>query len=135
MTRRALLWRRVQETPLEMTVAWVGIFVGLFRTITDLDSLSSFTMLFWFTLMAGGVLYLTGRLRVRETLALLNVQSAGLALLIGGYAFLLLRSSGGLADDPLEFLFYVFRYFAIAAGLGVRLWVTRKAVKGGLEVA
>jgi hypothetical protein len=126
-TRR--LWLRIQEEPLELSVAFITVVACIFTLTERYDNASMFALLYYLALLPGGLAAIAGRLR--DNLA---VESAGLALLIGGYAFATLRSLGHAPDVVTAFA-VIIDGGALTVGFVIRLIVVRKAARARLMAA
>ena len=131
MKRRPLVtvWLRMQETPLELAIAGLAVAASILGLITEWDTLPALYVCVYLALGVGGLLIVAGRIR-----EWLHTESAGLALMLGTFAFLTVRALGQ-SHGVEQIGSVLLNYGALAAGFGVRLYVVRKAVRARVVAA
>jgi hypothetical protein len=123
------LWRRLQETPLELAIAALAVVAAALTLTTRREQLTGWLIAVAITLALGGAVVIYGRVTDH-----LNAESAGLALLIGSFLFLTLQQLPS-AQSPADAAGIVANYGALVIGYAVRLYVIRKAVRTRMLVA
>lgn len=116
-------WLRMQETPLELAIAGLAFAAAILGLVTEWATLPFLYAALYVGLGVGGLVIMVGRLRDS-----LHVESAGLALLIGAFAFIALRELSH-AQDAEQIGSVLLNTGALALGFGVRLWVVRRAAR------
>lgn len=117
------LWLRSQESPFELSVSLMAVGIGLGNLIGRVEILTAWAMLWYSAMFLGGVLTALGFTRNA-----LSVESTGLTLLLGGYAYSALKRIGR-AHDAVDVNAAIVAFGAIAFGLLIRLIVVRKAFR------
>lgn len=119
----AALWQRCQESPFELSVSLMAVGIGA-GNLAGRSELMTFWSSIWYSAMlVGGVLAGLGFIR-----NLLSVESTGLVLLLGGYAYSMLRRIAK-AVDAVDVNAAIVAFGAIAIGLLIRVIVVRKAFR------
>lgn len=123
------LWQRVQETPLEIAIAALAVGAAVLMLSTRGAVLTGWKIAAIVALAVGGTVLIIGRFTDK-----LTTESAGLALLIGGFLFLTLDELPR-ARNAVETASILLNLGALVIGYSIRLYVVRKALQARMLVA
>lgn len=120
----AVIWNRIQETPLELTFAWFLAVAAVMNLISPQQPRTFTNMLLLATIAVAGLFTTVGRL-----VANLDGESSGLALFVGALMWLLLYNFFTQPINGTAIANLLIGTGAYVVGFAIRLYVVRKAAR------